>query len=55
MVLNLTLTILFTHGRIKICPIVIIIGMLKMGHHRPLFLLFSVYSNKQYNYYNKVM
>ena len=26
-----------------------------MGHPRPLFRLFSVFSNKQYNFYNKSM
>ena len=30
-------------------------SFLKMGQHWPLFHLFSVFSNKQYNFYNKSM
>ena len=29
--------------------------LLKQGHPRPLFRLFSVFSSKQYNFYNKSM
>ena len=43
------------YGQTAFCNIMLLFKKKKMGQLRPLFRLFSVFSNKQYNFYNKYM